>query len=451
MSLSHLKSTRTCFLLCLFSTALVPVQATDVVIEYQTVADFATNLFTDLAPLIALFGQDVSKQFLSQSIDWWDDILFSMAPVGILTIVLGAIRIAGDKTLRNIFGRAKEPPSVSEAEFLSSTSDDVSEVWNQRVVRKIDNGESIKQILYDATPGHQTVMNMWEAEFTRERHEYPYITHRDFHKNVHSLPEDPETRRTWNTQPPNLTLNAHAPIDNRYPVIASAIFGVVLQLGVIAFQAVVYYRLRWAMTENLVERYAFPLASAGTCTLCLGVLICAHTIVHCTTKVVWLPAERTKSEKKTLKVMWVQQSRSEEGFRSYVIFRNETETAPGNFRPIWGSYRIQDPRNVRLQNYSVLIGTVLCFVGFPLQFIGFRALHFSATLAQLVATIIMIVVRSLIRSGLSDYPQTVSLRTGYELDKVALLISGLSSCRPGPHFLYWKEIDDGITPSQTPF
>jgi len=433
------------YALLLFSamiSLIPPVDATDAVIEYQTVADFATNLFTDLAPLVALFGQDVSKQFLSQSIDWWDDILFAMAPVGILTIVLGAIRVGGHGWLRNIIGRAREPPSVSEAEFLSSTSDDVSEVWNKRgVVRKVDCNGSIKQILYDDTPGIQTVMSMWEAEFSREPQEQPYITRRDKNQNPLTLPEDPEIRRNWNLMPPNLTLNAHKPIDNRYPIATSAVAGIILQAGVIAFQAVVNYHLKWTMTENLVEGYAFPLASTGTCMVCLGVLICARAIESCTTEVIWIPAERTKDEKKNLKVMWVQRG-SQEAFASYAIFRVDAkDQMPGDFRPIWGSYQTQNPRDINWLNYFVLLGSLLCLIGFPVQFIGLRGLHYSATLAQLVATGVMILIRSVVRNGLSKNPPILPLQKGYELDKVALLIAGLNSCRPGPRFLYWKEID----------
>ncbi|KAM3541820.1 hypothetical protein ARSEF1564_005251 [Beauveria bassiana] len=41
--------------------------------------DFVNNLFTDLAPLLALFGERVTQQFMSQSTGWADHILLSMA------------------------------------------------------------------------------------------------------------------------------------------------------------------------------------------------------------------------------------------------------------------------------------------------------------------------------------------------------------------------------------
>jgi hypothetical protein len=40
--------------------------------------DFSNNLFSDLAPILALFGEQVSKQFMAGSLGWSDNILFAM-------------------------------------------------------------------------------------------------------------------------------------------------------------------------------------------------------------------------------------------------------------------------------------------------------------------------------------------------------------------------------------
>lgn len=45
--------------------------------------EFSNNLFSDLAPLLTLFGEQVAKQFLGQSMGWADNLIFSMAPLGI--------------------------------------------------------------------------------------------------------------------------------------------------------------------------------------------------------------------------------------------------------------------------------------------------------------------------------------------------------------------------------
>jgi hypothetical protein len=67
--------------------------------------DFSNNLFSDLAPLLTLFGEQVTKQFLSMSMGWADNVLLAMGPLGVITIVVSAIRVGGDKRLRALIGR----------------------------------------------------------------------------------------------------------------------------------------------------------------------------------------------------------------------------------------------------------------------------------------------------------------------------------------------------------
>ena len=40
--------------------------------------DFSNNLFSDLGPILALFGEQVAKQFMAGSLGWSDNILFAM-------------------------------------------------------------------------------------------------------------------------------------------------------------------------------------------------------------------------------------------------------------------------------------------------------------------------------------------------------------------------------------
>src|SRR3981189_2801808 len=62
------------------------------------------NLFTDLTPLLALFGDEVTKQFLSQSVGWADHIIFAVCPLGIITAVVSVIRVAGNNGLKALIG-----------------------------------------------------------------------------------------------------------------------------------------------------------------------------------------------------------------------------------------------------------------------------------------------------------------------------------------------------------
>ncbi|KAH7318070.1 hypothetical protein B0I35DRAFT_478607 [Stachybotrys elegans] len=97
--------------------------------------DFSNNLFSDLAPLLALFGERVTMQFMSQSMGWADNFILAMAPLGIITAVVSAIRVGGPSWLKAIIGRARENLAAAEADLMSSTSEEVCELWNGREVQ----------------------------------------------------------------------------------------------------------------------------------------------------------------------------------------------------------------------------------------------------------------------------------------------------------------------------
>ena len=91
--------------------------------------------------LLSLFGERVTMQFLSQAMGWADNIMLAMAPLGVVTIIVAAIRVGGPKWLRAIIGRAAETRAVVEADLMSSTSHEVCELWNgQEVVRVMGAG-----------------------------------------------------------------------------------------------------------------------------------------------------------------------------------------------------------------------------------------------------------------------------------------------------------------------
>lgn len=138
-----------CVALLVFALAS-PARAEDAGDEY------ANNLFSDLAPLIALFGEQFARQFMSESMSWLDNIIFAMAPLGIITAIVGAIRVGGPSWLKAIVGRARENIAAAEIELMSSTSHEVGELWNgQAIVRTVGTPE-VAQILFlenDVTEG----------------------------------------------------------------------------------------------------------------------------------------------------------------------------------------------------------------------------------------------------------------------------------------------------------
>ncbi|KAK4120108.1 hypothetical protein N657DRAFT_580421, partial [Parathielavia appendiculata] len=92
--------------------------------------DFADNFATDLAPLITVFGEQVTKQYLSET-DILDDVIFRLDPSGILTAVVSAIRLYGGASLKCFIGRAHEAHGVAEAELCPSTRHGVCELLSK--------------------------------------------------------------------------------------------------------------------------------------------------------------------------------------------------------------------------------------------------------------------------------------------------------------------------------
>ena len=71
-----------------------------------------------------------------KTVSWLDHIIFAMAPLGIVTAIVAAIRVGGPPWLRAVVGRARENRATVEVEMMSSTSHEVCELWNgQGIVR----------------------------------------------------------------------------------------------------------------------------------------------------------------------------------------------------------------------------------------------------------------------------------------------------------------------------
>jgi len=84
-----------------------------------------------------------TKQFMSESLGWADNIILAMAPLGILTIILSAIRVGGPSWLKAVIGRARESIADVESELMSSTSDEVREFWDGHKLVKAKKTEEL--------------------------------------------------------------------------------------------------------------------------------------------------------------------------------------------------------------------------------------------------------------------------------------------------------------------
>ncbi|KAI8655590.1 Protein SSH4 [Fusarium keratoplasticum] len=118
-------------------------------------AEFAFNLLTDVAPILALFGDAFAKQFMSESLTWVDHLIFAVVPLGIITAITAAIRVQGMQVAKAFVGRARENRALAEIELMSSTSGEVCELFNGNSIVRAMGKPRIEQFLifpneYDA-------------------------------------------------------------------------------------------------------------------------------------------------------------------------------------------------------------------------------------------------------------------------------------------------------------
>jgi hypothetical protein len=122
--------------------------------------------------LLALFGEQFARQFISESVTWLDHIIFAVAPLGIITAINGAIRVSGPPWARAFVGRARENRAASEIELMSSTSREVCEVFNGKgVVRAMGTPRLMEFLVFpshcssdDPTCGIHTLRTAYESE-----------------------------------------------------------------------------------------------------------------------------------------------------------------------------------------------------------------------------------------------------------------------------------------------
>ncbi|KAI5813867.1 hypothetical protein BZA77DRAFT_267852, partial [Pyronema omphalodes] len=316
---------------------------------------------------------------MSQSLGWLDHIIMAMAPLGILTAMVAAIRIGGPSWLKALIGRARENTATAELELMSSTSHDVGELWNgQTIVRTLGSPE-VKQLIFvengesiDSCFGLYTVETAEEIDLIRREgmkkdwlfqymkihsllgtRQYqviyslfiaPLYSHLTAnlknifaYQSVTSDNQDIEhdasekdssehnvSRKTLRTAP-SISLNLHGGSKTEDLVVA-AFCGIFLQLSVLAFSGLTVYhpvlKKYFQKDGRSVESYAFPLMAIGTGILSVGVMVCSAVVEQSTEETKWtLQNDIESSETGAARILWLQKSHtvSDQNFDSFVI------------------------------------------------------------------------------------------------------------------------------------
>lgn len=93
-----------------------------------------------------------------------------MGPLGILTAVVSAIRVAGGPFLKAFIGRAQESPGVVELELLSCTSDTTAELWSQGGISRVFGKPSILEVVLRARKETPTTLSSSSSSSSSSRH-----------------------------------------------------------------------------------------------------------------------------------------------------------------------------------------------------------------------------------------------------------------------------------------
>lgn len=381
--------------------------------------NFANNFAADLAPLLSLFGEQTTKQFLSEILTFVDIVVFSIAPIGVLTAVVSAIRVSGDPSLRAFVGRAQEGGAYAEAELCSSTSRDVCELYTSGGIARVFGRPKILEVVHDPSKGQDPT--------TAGIH-----TFKDYSSLGEENSEWTEKRTAKENsfaEHPNLSLNIGIKKRDRLWFYFAAALGLVLQGGVPIFAALVTYVYpdTFKRDDTQIAVPAFPFTFTGTILLCTGVGLCATVVERCTKERVF------HRKKKACRLHWIQpggQVIGDQVFDSFA-FSETSENLLEQYTISWKP----DERTLKHGSEQATKTTLLVWaaitttcVGFISQFLGIRTLHSSVSVAQFVVMLIMSTVRALLRTQRlkksdNQMGDSYTLYQGHELDWLAIKLA----------------------------
>ncbi|KAH6616137.1 hypothetical protein B0J18DRAFT_296895, partial [Chaetomium sp. MPI-SDFR-AT-0129] len=421
---------------------------------------FSNNFATDLAPILVLFGEQASKQFLSESTSIWDSIIFGIAPIGVLTAVVSAIRLYGSSSLKAFIGRAQEAHGVAEAELCSSTSDDVCELWPNGGICRVFGRPLILEFFriapgpddfYPRSEGGtvdtstpppcgmyppKIVLCAAAESHVRTRTSWVEIGATGNRSDVDNAAAAEDGNARDFAPHPNLSLNIGIkPLPRRLLRIIAAL-GALLQLSFFGYATWVTFYYPELYKDGLPSLWSFCLTTAGTAILVFGMICCAMLVEGMSTERRFEnKASPNHAESKTNTTMfWLQPGDQRVGDQlfnafaysrtgdAYITSWKADVAVDSPRRP--GSSRLARPR----LGLGVAIGSSCC--GFVCQFVGLRGLHGSVALYQLAVTLCMAIIRALLRSRrLSADQNRLKQRRdieGHELDWQALNIERMA-------------------------
>lgn len=178
--------------------------------------------------MITLFGEQLTKQFLSESINLLDNLIFALAPLGVLTAVVSVIRVCGSPSLKAFIGRAQEGPAEAESELLPCVSESTAELFNDGGISRVFGQPRILELVAwenkDPSTGRVSV-EYGTLRSALKSGAWSIKGSNDPAKEIQDLLDGAEL------EIPNLSLNKGIKRRGQYWFYFVAILGIVMQLG----------------------------------------------------------------------------------------------------------------------------------------------------------------------------------------------------------------------------
>lgn len=257
-------------------------------------------------------------------------------------------------------------------------------------------------------------------------------------------------------QPPNLILNVHNALPDDRELWVFAIVGTALQFVAIAIPVVMTYHWKKLKGTKQIQNYAFPTFLIGTCFLSVGIALCSYVIDATTVEHVFTPTDGY--DVNDVFRLQFQQEIGDQLFNAYIMVNNSgyKKIRVSRHKPegisddyvlddliadtqqvipnagfatcragLWsrvtgyvskltgkissGCAKRSSKSRTNAQEPAVIIAVILCSAGFICQFVGLRALHWSAAVTQLSVTVLMTCIRAWVRRGISNHPDAFRL------------------------------------------
>lgn len=194
-----------------------------------------------------------------------------------MTIHVSTIRVSGITRLKALIARGRESRVTAEVELLSSTSNEVCEMWNgHEVVRVQRKPATFQFVVEDIERGtHVQILSLQEAWSHRWVVE-ALGRNDDF--------TGSEFRAMILGQAPNPTLNNQGAEVSNYELWLLACPDAFLQIMAIIAPALVSRERGWPLSVYCYTCYVF-----GTVLVCVGLALCSHVIGGTTTEFLIVP------------------------------------------------------------------------------------------------------------------------------------------------------------------